>query len=292
MSLEAKMGKIHLSYSGLETWLHCGEQFRLQRILRVEQKPAYYLSGGSAVHHATEAADRELEYGASYEEAAEVGVDEFHEYFHAELEKEPDLEKWAAGGRATKANPNKEDAGWWATQGPVMVRDWVKWREENQSTSVLALTDSDLTQHMGIEVPIDFELEGGVRVRGYIDRVFTSGSAPLIVDLKTGSREPASGLQLAIYRLGLRKNYGMDVSLGSFYMARKAALSGLVDVSRYTEAMLSRWFRDLTQAIERDIYIPNITAMCNTCSVKDFCYAQNPAAELPNFQSDLQVEEV
>jgi hypothetical protein len=50
----------HLSYSQLETFLSCGEKYRLSRIVGVPEEPAWYLIGGSAVHEATEAYDRAL----------------------------------------------------------------------------------------------------------------------------------------------------------------------------------------------------------------------------------------
>jgi len=50
----------YISYSQYETYLSCGEKYRLTRIEKVAEQPAWYLEGGSAVHEATEAYDREL----------------------------------------------------------------------------------------------------------------------------------------------------------------------------------------------------------------------------------------
>ena len=35
---------------------------------------------------------------------------------------------WKASGRATKANPNKEDGDWWNVEGSKMVDSWISWR--------------------------------------------------------------------------------------------------------------------------------------------------------------------
>lgn len=51
---------IRLSYSGYSTLLECGEKFRLTRVEQIEEAPAWYLIGGSAVHSATEVYDRAL----------------------------------------------------------------------------------------------------------------------------------------------------------------------------------------------------------------------------------------
>jgi len=288
MSLLTKTGKAHVSYSALDGWLQCGERYRLERIVGAEQGPAYWFAGGTSVHTGTEWLDAHLwaEPG-DYNGAVEIGVAKFHETFEKELDAGAGQE-WRAGGRATKAFPNKEDAAWWAVHGAVMVQNYGVWRENNEHLSLAAFVASDDGQIPGIEIPIDFEMTGGVKVRGYIDRVFIDQSDNLlIVDLKSGSREPASPLQLAIYRIGLEKCYGVKANLGSFYMTRKGELSGIEDVSRLDEAMIARWFRDFTQAVENDIFIPHVTSMCGTCSVQNECYAYSPSAVTPDFSSDL-----
>lgn len=50
----------YLSYSQFDTFLTCGEKYRLTKIEQVPEKPAWFLIGGSAVHAATEAYDKAL----------------------------------------------------------------------------------------------------------------------------------------------------------------------------------------------------------------------------------------
>lgn len=50
----------HLSYSQFDTFLSCGEKYRLTKIVEVPEKPAWFLIGGTAVHEATEVYDRAL----------------------------------------------------------------------------------------------------------------------------------------------------------------------------------------------------------------------------------------
>lgn len=47
----------YVSYSQLSSWLKCGKQYELRRIVEVEETPSWALVGGSAVHSATEALD-------------------------------------------------------------------------------------------------------------------------------------------------------------------------------------------------------------------------------------------
>lgn len=50
----------HTSYSSLTTWLSCGYRYYLSRIAKVEEQPATWTLGGSAVHRATENYDLQL----------------------------------------------------------------------------------------------------------------------------------------------------------------------------------------------------------------------------------------
>jgi hypothetical protein len=50
----------HVSYSALTTWLNCGWQYYLSRIAQIEELPAIWNLGGSAVHKATEVYDLQL----------------------------------------------------------------------------------------------------------------------------------------------------------------------------------------------------------------------------------------
>ena len=40
----------HVSYSSITTWLSCGYRYYLTRIQKVEEQPAAWTLGGSAVH--------------------------------------------------------------------------------------------------------------------------------------------------------------------------------------------------------------------------------------------------
>lgn len=49
----------HLSPSSINSLLTCGEQFRLQRVVRVPARPMWAGVGGSVVHKLTEELDRD-----------------------------------------------------------------------------------------------------------------------------------------------------------------------------------------------------------------------------------------
>jgi len=50
--------RTHISYSQYNEYVACGERFRLTRLVGLQEDPAWWFAGGTAVHTATEAIDR------------------------------------------------------------------------------------------------------------------------------------------------------------------------------------------------------------------------------------------
>jgi hypothetical protein len=50
----------YISFSQFTTYLSCSEKYRLSRILQLEEDPAWYFAGGTAVHAAADAIDHAL----------------------------------------------------------------------------------------------------------------------------------------------------------------------------------------------------------------------------------------
>lgn len=265
--LQAVTGKDYLSHSSLSTWLDCGERFRLERIVAVPQTPAWYLIGGSAFHTATERLDKgELTDPA---DAWRLAWDEHYAKDITAAGIDPATVR--AGGRASKAWPDKETADWWQAHGPQMVADYVRWRDDlfAQGWQWFPLPDGS----PAVEVPIQVDFPG-VLVKGYIDRVMVNDAGELLVnDLKTGSHTPASTLQLGIYALGMQRHFGVRPILGAYYMARKVELTPVASLLHYTADLVGGWFRQAQTGIENGIFIPHVTSMCSSCSVRPHCTA-------------------
>lgn len=249
-------GKAHLSYSSLDSYLTCGERYRLERIMSVPQSPAWWFIGGSAFHRATELIDTdEID---SPNVAWEVA---WTAQYKQELADVDDESTVRAGGRASKQYPNRENREWWEDNGPILVNQYMQWK-----------TDSGY-QPLHVELEFDTTIYD-VPVRGFIDRVYVNPDGEMVVvDLKTGQREPASQLQLATYRVALLKQYDMHVDYGSYYMARKGTLGVTWALHKYNEDMIGKWYHDAKRGIESEIFIPHVTSMCQTCSVAPYCVA-------------------
>ena len=254
-SLEVLTGSPYLSYSSFSTFLDCGERYRLTKVIGVKQDNAWYLLGGSAVHEATELLDTGK---------AETPLEAWQRAWEKQLASLEPGEQPRAGGRASKEYPNKENRDWWEKHGPQMVLDW-------QAHMYRMLAEGWVM--LGVETPFELDLDG-VLIRGFIDRVMVNPQGEAEAhDLKTGTRVPASTLQLGVYALGAEQALGVRPSVGRYYMTRTATFSPASSLLHYTPAVLTEWFGKTRFAIEHELFVPNVTAMCVSCGVREHCVA-------------------
>jgi hypothetical protein len=97
----------------------------------------------------------------------------------------------------------------------------------------------------------------------------------IIVDIKTGSREPASKTQMGIYSIMVEKTFGVRPVGGAYWMSRTGELTETVNLDNFTEARLGSWVKNFEKAVMNDIYIPAPGFMCGTCGVNAACYVVN-----------------
>jgi len=176
-----------------------------------------------------------------------------------------------AGGRASKANPNKEDSQWWNENGPAMVQSWVDWR--NNSGWGIASFDNE----PAVEVEVNVEI-GGLPVKMFIDRVMTidpsQGQAipnnSLVLDLKTGRTAPSSEFQLGLYATGIELAHGWRPTWGAYWMAREGTISEPTTLDHYSIEFFEDLFSQFKKAREHGVFLPNFNA-CKMCSVIEYC---------------------
>lgn len=254
-SLENLTGSPYLSYSSMDSFLTCGERYRLEKVVGVPQAKAWYLLGGSAVHEATELCDTEQM----------PATEAWTRAWQRQLDEAGDTSNLRAGGRASKEWPNKENGDWWSLNGLAMVQSWVRWRDAH-----IAQGWTLLSVEQAFEVQI-----GSAFVRGFIDRTFVNPNGEaVVVDIKTGVHTPASTLQLGIYRLGLLAlEDSVEANLGSYWMARKGELSEPKSLLHYTEELVGGWMFKTQTAIEAEVFVPHVTSLCSSCSVAQYCVA-------------------
>lgn len=176
--------------------------------------------------------------------------------------------EWRAGGRVSKAWPNKEDSTWWLSNGPGMLQQWADWWEKSKQEGWTVWTTP--TGVPAIELPV-MAVIGSVPLRGFIDAILVDPDGDLVlVDWKTG-REPEAPMQLGIYSVAIQKTLGVDVGLGTYYMARRGDLSHVYDLSLYTEKLVGPWLLRSKAMQDQGLYIPKPSSLCSACSVREFC---------------------
>lgn len=261
----------HLSYSQLNTATTCGEQYRLQRIIRVPQTPAWALIGGSSVHTATEQRDLSAH-------GVDVSVESFEDIFERltlEAEEESGLDRSAfrASGRASNQWPDKENAAWWLANGPAMVNRWTNWVRNvpwNLWVTPHGLPAAELEFNLWLE-------RAQVIIKGFIDRVFVDGDGNLIVvDLKTGASKQSSYRQLGTYKVALKDKWpDQPIKFGAFWDARSGATGAVMPLNEYDIDRVEWQYNALKTMRAEGLFLPAPSNMCGSCSVASWCYEVN-----------------
>jgi hypothetical protein len=177
-----------------------------------------------------------------------------------------DLTNARVGGRATKANPNKEDVTFWQSQGPKWVEAYIAWRKQNSNWKIWTAPDGN----KGIELALT-PVVAGVPVKMIIDRVFEVNGELVIVDLKTSQNTPTSSLQLGFYKLGLEQTFGIEVKWGTYYMSRGNNISEMVDLSEYTYDKMEYLITQFDNARKNAIFLPNTNSCQYMCGLTEYC---------------------
>ena len=192
--------------------------------------------------------------------ASELWKEAWNEYA-----KDTDLSTLRVGGRATKEYPNKEDATFWQTKGPEWVQSYIDWRKANTNWKIWKTPDGVPAIELGIIPKF-----AGVPVKMVIDRVFEVDGQLIVIDLKTSQRTPDSSLQLGFYRAGLKQVFGVDVNWGNYWMARMSGTGSMVDISKYSDEMITYLVENFDKARKAGVFLPN-TNNCNRCGLTEFC---------------------
>ena len=177
-----------------------------------------------------------------------------------------DLTNARVGGRATKANPNKEDVNFWQSTGPQWVQAYIDWRKANPDWKLWKTPQGAPAIELAM-LP-DF---AGVPVKMILDRVFEVNGELVIVDLKTSQQTPTNTLQLGFYKVGMLKTFGIDVKWGTYWMARQHGVSPLVSLEQYTEDKLEYLVSGFDKARKAGIFLPNTNNCQYKCGVTEFC---------------------
>jgi hypothetical protein len=179
--------------------------------------------------------------------------------------KDLNLETARRAGRATVANPNKEDGNWWNTQGSVWVDNYILWRKNNPTWKIWTTPQGARAIELQLNPVI-----AGVTIKMIIDRIFEVDGKLVIVDLKTSAKRPTSDLQLGFYKVGLEQTLGIEINTGNYWMSRESGTGDMIDLSRYTLDTLEYFAEGFDKARKAGIFLPNLSS-CNFCGLTEHC---------------------
>ena len=177
-----------------------------------------------------------------------------------------DLTNARVGGRATKVNPNKEDIGYWQTQGPMWVEQYIAWRKQNPNWKIWTTPDG----RPAIELEL-ISVVADVPVKMVIDRIFDVDGQLVIVDLKTSKNTPTSTLQLGFYKLGLEETFDVKINWGNYYMSRGSNTVEMVDLSGYTYEKMEYLVKGFDKARRAGVFLPNTNSCQYMCGLTAHC---------------------
>jgi len=174
---------------------------------------------------------------------------------------------WRAGGRATKAYPDKENDVWWQDNGPEMVDKFIEWWK-NSNWSVW-------NYNGGPQIEAEFNVMfGDILVKSFIDLIAVTPDGEIaVVDYKAGAYMPDTNMQLGLYACAVQQITGTRPTKGYFYNARQGIMEDAGDLSRWTVQLFTELFKQFNKGVEQEIFLPNLGMMCKSCSVKDYCHA-------------------
>lgn len=241
------------SPSQVTSYERCSWSYYLGRIERVPRAPAWWSSGGSGVHLATEIYDQE-EPNIGHDRARSIAIDTMQKFFENEQVKgdETGLPWRFGGGRSPQLLP------WWQEKGPEMLDRWVQYRDQYPNERMEVIEGE-------VREPV-----AGVPMLGRVDRVSidTRTGEPKVIDVKAGSRTPSDPFQLVVYVDLYSKQY--TVRRAAYWMARK----GEIVPFTITEPMILAARRRIIlmhNAERRGVYVPTPGDNCRTCDVAHGC---------------------
>lgn len=252
----------HVSHSALNNYIRCGKAYELGK-LGVQESPAWWLLGGSAVHKATEWIDK-----GEWDDAPEMA---FHKAFYDEIirieQSFPNREEWRKAGYGARAQGYEH----WMEQGPRYVKQWADhgaWFSE-------------------VEYDVSTTLPSGIKIKAYVDRVEVSPEGVDVIDLKTGSTRPDSDQQLGIYsvltlhKLNQDTKYTVpDVRVGHQlhgaynYMFKDDEFYPM-DVSNWTLETVDEIAKEWYRGIQAEVFLPNRGKQCGSCGLASGCFLQS-----------------
>ena len=238
----------HISYSQWKSYTSCPRSWYLARLQGGQELQSWYLPIGSSVHDAVE---RRLKGGS------ELSMETFfYPYVEKQMEVEPDLSKWLAGGPA---------------DSPITHEKALQRAVDCYERACQELEDIEVWE---VEYDASGRLPGlSVSVKAYVDIIGEhKKKGPVIWDWKTGSTKP-DNFQLQTYAALLDGWRSVDAWQGRYIMLSPTYTSTTryVDLSEVDPAEVGAKYQKVREQMEAKIYKTNAGYNCRFCFQQENC---------------------
>lgn len=252
---------MHRSVSQRNTYDRCAYRYRLERIDKVWQRPASWLSQGLGVHVAMEhweKNDRE----PSIEELVGVYRDEFVRSIEEQSETTPNFDYWFGSGPYSGPADIERRFG----IGEEQLKGLVAYCLAHPEDKIWTTPDGE----KAIELGFDVEL-GGVRVKGFIDQIVETPRGLIVRDIKTGAK-PGDKFQLAVYAEAMNIIHGVEIEWGDYFMGKTGKPTRAIPITKEDREEVHGVFTRLDKNIESNEFPPNPSSNnCRMCAVNTSC---------------------
>lgn len=253
----------HLSVSQYTTYQQCRYRWFLQKVLGVPQRPAAWLSQGTAVHKAMEEWARN---GVTGQQLYDIYYESYDKSIAEQAETEPNLQEWFNSG---------------PYDGPADIerRRLLGVQQLGTLTNYYSLHPEEklwTTPRGELAVELPFSLQWGpVTVKGFIDEIVETPKGIIVRDIKTGTK-PKDPIQLETYATAVYDIYGMEVAGGDFLLAKTGKTSRLVKVTAQDRERVRNAFQEMYYDLFHGSFPGSVSAQCNRCPVREWCLQVAP----------------
>ncbi|HET9944994.1 MAG TPA: PD-(D/E)XK nuclease family protein [Actinomycetes bacterium] len=260
-----------LSPSRAADFLTCPLLYRFRVIDRLPERPSPAATRGTVVHSVLERLFDLPAVERTPRQAHDLVVPEWERL----LEAEPELAELVPLEPASDADP---------ADGEAPRLDKEAWLQSARDLldAYFELEDPTRLEPAERELFVEHDLESGLRLRGYVDRLDVAPTGALrVVDYKTG-RAPREGFeakamfQMRFYALVLWRLRGeVPRLLQLLYLGSGEVLRYEPDEAdlRATERKLEAIWAAISRATERGDWRPNPTRLCDWCDHQALCPA-------------------
>lgn len=247
----------HISYSQYNTYVSCPRSWYLGKIKQAEEKQTWYTPIGSAVHKMIEDyLDPEIGPALVKPESADLY---FFPLIKRQLEVEPDMSKWLAGGSA---------------DAPIVEERALKRVQECFERALEFLSELEVWE---VEYDASGTLPGlEIPIKAFVDVIGKhKKKGPVILDWKTGSTKP-NNFQLETYAALLSVNESLYAHVGDFsgrYAMLKPGSSNtrFVDLSEVDAREVGEKYQGVYERMKQKLYPTQAGFNCGFCYQQDNC---------------------